>query len=263
LPARFRPRLLLLVWIAFITLFFTKSNSKLPGYIVPVFPAIALLVAVYLDVGTRRSRMVTAGLAALLGAGLLAFVPFMTRLAKYPGEDAVYAACQPWVLAAGLVLLIGGLLSMLYARQMVRDLSVLVLAIAGFAGTQLLMTGFEPISQVRAGVKLLPALKAAGAADPRTRVYSVAQYEQSLTFYLGRPVTLVEFLDEFEFGLQQQPDLAIPTVARFVELWRRDTADGVRSIAIARPQLAAEMLKAGLPGHIIASDARRAVIANH
>jgi len=263
LSARFRPRLLLLVWIAFITLFFTKSNSKLPGYIVPVFPAVAMLVAVYLDVGTRRSRMLTAGIAALLGAGLLAFVPFMTRLAKYPGEDAVYAACQPWVLAAGLVLLIGGLLSMLYARQMVRDLAVLVLAVAGFAGTQLLLAGFEPISQVRAGVKLLPALKAAGAADPATRVYAIGQYEQSLTFYLGRPVTLVDFLDEFEFGLQQQPELAIPTVAQFYEAWRRDTAAGVRSIAIARPQIAADMLKAGLQGRIIASDARRAVIANH
>jgi len=263
LSARFRPRLLLLVWIAFITLFFTKSNSKLPGYIVPVFPAIALLVAVYLDVGTRRSRMLAAGLAALLGAALLAFVPFIPRLAKYPGEDAVYAACQPWVLAAGLVLLIGGLLSMLYARQMVRDLAVLVLAVAGFAGTQLLMAGFEPIAQVRAGVKLLPALRAAGAADPATKVYAVAQYEQSLTFYLGRPVTLVEFLDEFEFGLQQQPDLAIPAVAGLYDVWRRDSAAGVRSIAITRPQLAAEMLQAGLQGRIIASDPRRAVIANY
>ncbi|MBC7729979.1 MAG: glycosyltransferase family 39 protein, partial [Microbacteriaceae bacterium] len=41
----FRPRLMLLVWAVFILLFFTKSNSKLPGYILPIFPALALLVA--------------------------------------------------------------------------------------------------------------------------------------------------------------------------------------------------------------------------
>jgi 4-amino-4-deoxy-L-arabinose transferase-like glycosyltransferase len=258
----FRPRLLLFIWIVFITLFFTKSHSKLPGYIVPVFPALALLIAVYLDVGTRRSRMLTAGLSALLGAALLALVPFMERLAKHPGEDVIYAACQPWVLGAGLVLLVGGLLSMLYARQMVRDLSVLALAVAGFAGTQLLLAGFEPIAAVRAGRAMLPALKASGAMDPATRVYAVGMYEQSLTFYMGRPVTLVAYLDEFEFGLQQQPQLAIPTLAAFQARWRRDALEGRRSVAITKPDIAAGLLRQGLPARIVAADARRAVLVN-
>ncbi|MGJ7914053.1 glycosyltransferase family 39 protein [Massilia sp. LXY-6] len=259
---RFKPRLLLLVWVAFIILFFTKSNSKLPGYIVPVFPAAALLIAIYLDGGTRRSRMLTAGLTALLGAGLLGFVPFMLRLAHRPGEDALYAAYQPWVLAAGLVLLIGGLLSMLYARQMQRDLTVLILAIAGFAGTELLLTGFEPIGQVRAGTRLLPALEAAGATNPATHVYSVGIYEQSLTFYLGRTVTLVDYLDEFSFGLEQQPELAIPTIPAFVERWRLDAAAGVKSVAITRPDIAADLKRQGVPLRVVADDGRRTVIAN-
>jgi 4-amino-4-deoxy-L-arabinose transferase-like glycosyltransferase len=259
---RFKPRLMLLVWVAFIVLFFTKSNSKLPGYIVPVFPAVALLVAWYLDVGTRRSRMLTAGLTALLGAALLAFVPFMLRLAKHPGEDVLYAAYQPWALAAGLVLLIGGALAMLYARQMQRDLTVLVLAIAGFAGTELLLCGFEPIAQVRAGTLLLPAMKAAGAANPATRVYSVGIYEQSLTFYLGRTVTLVDYTDEFGFGLEQQPELAIPTIPAFIERWRLDAAAGVKSVAIIRPEFLADFQRQGLPLRVVAGDARRTVIAN-
>jgi 4-amino-4-deoxy-L-arabinose transferase-like glycosyltransferase len=260
-PLRFRPRLLLLVWVAFIILFFTKSNSKLPGYIVPVFPAVALLVANYLDVGTRGSRMLTAGLTALLGAGLLGFVPFMLRLARHPGEQALYAAYQPWVLAAGLVLLIGGALSMLYARQMQRDLTVAVLAIAGFCGTALLLTGFEPVGQVRAGTNLLPALKAAGATNPAVRVYSVGLYEQSLTFYLGRTVTLVDYTDEFGFGLEQQPELAIPTIPAFVERWRADAAAGLKSLAIIRPEIAARLRSQGVPLRIVAEDARRTVIA--
>jgi 4-amino-4-deoxy-L-arabinose transferase-like glycosyltransferase len=259
---KFRPRLMLLVWVAFITLFFTKSNSKLPGYILPVFPAVALLVAVHLDVGTRRGRMVTAGLTALLGVGFLATVPFMQKFARHAGEDVLYAAYQPWVLAAGLVLLIGGCLALLYARQMLRDLFVVVLAVAGFAGTQLLLVGFEPIGQVRAGVNLLPALKAAGAANPAVHVYTVGIYEQSLTFYLGRPVTLVDYRDEFDFGLQQQPELAIPTIPAFVARWRADAAAGVRDVAITRPEIAADLQRQGVPLRIVAADARRTVIAN-
>ncbi len=259
---RFRPRLMLLVWVAFITLFFTKSNSKLPGYILPVFPAVALLVAVYLDAGTRRGRMVTAALTALLGVGFLVTVPFMLKFAKHAGEDVLYAAYQPWVLAGGLVLLIGGCLALLYARQMLRDLFVVVLAVAGFAGTQLLLVGFEPIGQARAGVNLLPALKAAGAANPAVKVYSVGIYEQSLTFYLGRPVTLVDYRDEFDFGLQQQPELAIPTIPAFLAVWRADAAAGVRDVAITRPEIAADLQRQGVPLRIVAADARRTVIAN-
>jgi hypothetical protein len=206
--------------------------------------------------------MLTAALTALLGAGLLAAVPFMEKLAKHPGEDVIYAAYQPWVLAAGLVLLIGGALAMLYARQMQRDLTVLVLAIAGFAGTELLLTGFEPIGQVRAGIGMLPALKSVAADQPATKVYSVGIYEQSLTFYLGRPVTLVAYRDEFDFGLQQQPALAVPTIPAFVELWRRDAAAGVRNVAITRAEIAADLQRQGVPLRIVASDARRTVIAN-
>ncbi|MFC5548299.1 glycosyltransferase family 39 protein [Massilia aerilata] len=260
-PGRFKPRLMLLVWTAFIILFFTKSNSKLPGYIVPVFPAVALLIGNYLEGGTRRGRMLTAGLTALLGAGLLGFVPFMLKLARHPGEDVLYAAYQPWVLAAGLVLLIGGALAMLYTRQMQRDLTVLVLAVAGFAGVQLLLAGFEPIGQVRAGAGLLPAMKAAGAANPATRVYSVGIYEQSLTFYLGRPVTLVDYTDEFAFGLEQQPELGIPTIPAFLEQWRADAAAGKKSIAIVRPEFVAEFQRQGVPLRVVAGDARRTVIA--
>jgi 4-amino-4-deoxy-L-arabinose transferase-like glycosyltransferase len=258
---RFKPRLLVLVWVAFIVLFFTKSNSKLPGYIVPVFPGVALLVAHYLDVGSRRGRMLTAGLTALLGAAMLGFVPFMLRLARHPGEDVLFAAYQPWALAAGLVLLIGGGLAMLYTRQMQRDLTVLVLAIAGFAATELLLTGFEPIGQVRAGANLLPAIKAAGAADPAVRVYSVGIYEQSLTYYLGRTVTLVDYTDEFSFGLEQQPELAIPARPAFIDAWRRDAAAGVKSIAITRPEIVAELRRQGVPLRVVAGDARRTIIA--
>jgi hypothetical protein len=160
------------------------------------------------------------------------------------------------------VLLIGGLLAMLYTRQMQRDLTVLVLAIAGFAGTELLLAGFEPIGQVRAGANLLPAIRAAGAADPAVRVYSVGIYEQSLTYYLGRTVTLVDYTDEFSFGLEQQPELAIPTRPAFVERWRRDAAAGVKNIAITRPEIVAELRRQGVPLRIVAGDARRTVIAN-
>jgi 4-amino-4-deoxy-L-arabinose transferase-like glycosyltransferase len=257
----FRPRLLLLVWVAFIVLFFTKSNSKLPGYILPVFPAVALLVANYLELGTRRARIATAGLTVLLGLALLAIVPFMTRFSKHAGEAQLYLHYQPWVLAAGFIALAGGLLAMLYARQMQRDLMVLALALTGFITTELMLCGFEPIAQARAGTNLLPAI--ARELTPATKLYSVGIYEQSLTFYLRRPLTLVDYTDEFAFGLEQQPQLAIPERPAFYAIWKREAQQGVHAIAITRADIAAEMQKLGLPVRVVAADSRRTVIANY
>jgi 4-amino-4-deoxy-L-arabinose transferase-like glycosyltransferase len=258
-PGSFRPRLMLLVWAVFILLFFTKSNSKLPGYILPIFPALALLVANYLEVGTRRSRMLTAGLMAAVGVALLAAVPYMERLSRH-GEEALYQAYQPWVLAAGFVALAGGALSMLYARQLQRDLMVVVLAITGFATTELMLAGFEPIGHARAGANLLPAIRA--ELKPDTRIYSVGTYEQSLTFYLRRTVTLVDYTDEFSFGLQQQPELSMPTVPAFVAQWTRDAAAGVRDVAIIRADIFTDLQQKGVPMRVVAKDSRRTVIAN-
>jgi 4-amino-4-deoxy-L-arabinose transferase-like glycosyltransferase len=257
----FRPRLMLLAWLVFIILFFTKSSSKLPGYILPVFPAAALLIAIYLDVGTRRSRMLTCCLTALFGGVLLGVVPFMPGFAKYAGEDALFKAYQPWVLAAGFVAAAGGIVAMLYARQMQKDLMVVVLAVTAFAGTQLMLAGFEPIAQARAGVKLLPAIRA--ELKPGTKIYSVGIYEQSLTFYLQRPVTLVDYLDEFSLGLQQEPHLAISKLASFADQWRRDAAGGQRDIAIIRADMLENLKREKLPLRVVAADARRSVIANY
>jgi 4-amino-4-deoxy-L-arabinose transferase-like glycosyltransferase len=257
---RFQPRLLLLIWVVFIVAFFSKSSSKLPGYILPVFPAVALLIGHYLATATRRHLVANAASVWTLGLVLMALVPFATRFSKRVGEIHLYEAYQPWVLGAGIAALAGGTLALYWAATMRRDRLVIGLAVAGFVATQLLLAGFEPIGQARAGVTLLPALK--DRAATAARIYSVGIYEQSLTFYLQRPVTLVDYRDEFDFGLQQQPELALATVADFVRQWRDDTAQDRAVLAIIHNDMLDELRRQGLDVHIVAADERRTVIAN-
>src|SRR5512142_3205198 len=40
----FNPERYLLIWVVFVFLFFSKSDSKLPSYVLPLFPALALLM---------------------------------------------------------------------------------------------------------------------------------------------------------------------------------------------------------------------------
>ncbi|MFL6709894.1 MAG: glycosyltransferase family 39 protein [Massilia sp.] len=256
----FRPAIMLLVWAVFIILFFTKSNSKLPGYILPIFPALALLVARYLDAGARLGRMLSAGLMALVGVALLCAVPYMPRMAGRAAEVALYKAYQPWVIVAGFIGLAGGALALLYARQLQRDRFVVALAVTGFFTTQILMAGFEPLGRVRAGADMLPAISA--QLLPHTKIYSVGTYEQSMTFYLRRTFILVDYTDEFSFGLQQQPELAIPTVPAFVAQWMSDARAGVRDLAFIREDIYMALKAQGVPMRVVAQDSRRIVIAN-
>jgi 4-amino-4-deoxy-L-arabinose transferase-like glycosyltransferase len=259
--AVFQPRLMLLVWTVFIFFFFSYSSSKLPGYILPVFPALALLIGAYLENASRPNRMLAAGLLLLTGAVGLYFVPQIVHIGvRHPSETKLLAAYQPWVLGAAIVAAAGGALALFHARQLRRDLTILTLAIAGFALTQLIAAGFEPYGKMRSGKamahKMLPELA------PDTKIYSVSTYEQSMTFYLRRTVILVNYLDEFSFGLQQQPELAIPTVDGFVAQWLAQTQQGVKALAIVSNEEYARLKARGLPMRVVADDPRRVVVAN-
>jgi len=259
--AVFQPRLMLLIWAVFIFFFFSYSSSKLPGYILPIFPALALLIGVYLETASRSSRMIAAGLLVLLGVAGVAAVPQMVTMAvRHREETALLEAYQPWVLTAGIVAAAGGALALLHARHLRRDLTVLTMAVAGFAATQLILAGFEPYGKMRSGkavaLKMLPELK------PDTKIYSVTTYEQSMTFYLRRTVVLVDYWDEFTFGLRQQPELSIPTVDEFVAQWNAQTRQGVKALAILSPEKYQDLKDDGLPMRVVAEDTRRVVVAN-
>ncbi len=257
---KFRPRLMLLIWTVFIFAFFSKSSSKLPGYILPIFPSIALLIAIYLEDGSRSSRMFAAAIMSAVGLALIAAVAYMPKFAHHPGEDVLLIAMQPWVLAGGFVALVGGGFALLHARHMRRDLMAISLAIAGFLSTELILAGFEPYGKERAGVHMLPAIQA--ELNPNSTIYGVGTYEQSMTFYMRRTVTLVDYWDEFTFGLQQQPELSIPTVDAWVAVWRDHAAKGLHDIAFIRNDIFDKLSAQGVPMRVIAKDARRIVIAN-
>ncbi|WP_300757572.1 glycosyltransferase family 39 protein [Janthinobacterium sp.] len=259
----FQPRLMVLIWAVFIFFFFSYSTSKLPGYIVPVFPALALLIALYLESASRRQRMLAAGLLTALGLAVLLIVPFTFQhaSARDPLELAALKGYQPWVMAAGFFALAGGALALLHARQLRRDMTVLTIAGAGFLATHCILAGSELYGQNRAGTDLLPQIQAELSAD--TKVYSVGIYEQSLTYYLQRPVILVDYWDEFTFGLEQQPELSLPKVEQFVEQWTRDAANGVRDVAIISHEQYKHLQQQGVAMRVVAQDARRMVIANN
>ena len=263
----FQAKKMLLVWTLFIFVFFSVSNSKLIGYILPIFPSLAILIACELESNSQKTFRIAALLFALLGLCGLVFAIFtMLKLSAsatslLDNELRLNLGFLPWLIAATALTSVTGLLAFFIADQPRRqDSGLIVLALGGFLAGQILMLGYEPWGQFRAGLQYVKAIEA--ELKPDTPLYSVGQYEQCLPFYLQRTMTLVEFPDELSFGLEQQPELWIPKRKDFVKKWRADTANGVASIAIIRASIYQDFLKESLPMRVIGQDSKRIIVSN-
>lgn len=255
----FRPKTMMLVWAGFIFFFFSISGSKLPSYILPIFPALALMIAAYLDNAPRKAWSITAGLMLAVGIAGLAFGLRLSTMTADPMEAPLYQEAQPWVLMAFGVVIAGAIITLAWTRRLDSEQpfrATLALGVAGFLAGQLLMIGSEPYGRYRAGAALVPAIQA--ELTPTVKVYAVGLYDQTLPFYLRRTMTLVQHADELEFGLEQEPNLWLPTREAFFAQW---TA-GPKAVAITRPEIFTELQKRNLPMRVVAKDARRVVITN-
>lgn len=258
----FQPKKMLLVWTCFIFVFFSVSHSKLTGYILPVFPSLALLIALVLEKASVTSMKWATGLLSVTGlvgvvGGFIA-PAFLAVRDDPPVEIALNLAIMHWVIAASALLVLGGIVAWSFARRQ-KDWSLLSMAIATYVSGQLLMLGYEPWGYYRAGLNHLAAIQA--ELKPGTPLYSVGQYEQCLPFYLGRTMTLVEFPDELAFGLQQEPQRWLEKRADFIQLWRDKAALRQPAIALVNPRIYDDFVKIGLPMRVLAQNSKRVIIS--
>ncbi|PLP96547.1 glycosyltransferase family 39 protein [Cupriavidus pauculus] len=252
----FQPALMSLVWFAAIFVFFSLSGSKLPGYIVPVFPALAILAAVALDQISDRSwnRQINA-LLVLAVVGLLA-APVVATLERETNPNEVFRAFAVYIGVAFAVLLAG----MLLARRLLRTHgvfpSVAAFALSMFLTCTIGLLGHEVMGRRASGVDMLPAIKAVLKDD--MPLYGVGMLDHTLPFYLGRTLTMVAAPDELEFGTQQQPDKWIPTMDAFVAKWQ----DGQPALGIMSPETYDGLVAQHVPVYVVARDVRRVVASN-
>jgi 4-amino-4-deoxy-L-arabinose transferase-like glycosyltransferase len=256
LPRPFQPALLAGLWAVAIFVFFSLSGSKLPGYIVPIFPALALLAAVALDTATERAWRWQVN--AMIALGLIGLVacPFVGMMDKPSTPNAVYREFALWLAMAFAVLLAGALL----ARRLLRTRgvfpSVVAYALAMFLCITVALRAHEAMGRPSSGVDLVPAIDA--VLTPDMPLYSVRVLDHTLPFYLRRTTIMVEHPDELQFGVNQEPQKWIPTVDGFIARWQ----DGPRAVAIMAPETYTALAARGVPMHRIAGDRRRVAVAN-
>lgn len=257
---RFRPDLLLAVWSLFIMLFFSISSSKLPSYILPIWPALAILIARTLVATGSRTLRRHSAIVAVLALGLGIAGAFASHFAPHAGLDAQeiqleYRQFGRWIMAAAVLWFSGAIGCWFFSRRGAQGVAILTLACASLLGALTGIVGYSALDRVASAYYVAQALK--GKIQPDTQLYSVEMYEQTLPFYLQRTMTLVNQRDELDFGLRAEPDKGIATIEAFSKIWR----DSNSAIAVMPPTTFQKLSAMGLPFHVILSD-RRFVVAS-
>jgi 4-amino-4-deoxy-L-arabinose transferase-like glycosyltransferase len=243
----FKPLKFQLLFAALTLVFFSVSESKLAPYILPMMPALAAIVGVHVAAGSerfvRRVAQFMGGLLLFLAAGFAVYA--IRHFGFFP------LTALPWLLIAAAA----GLLGALAARILegVETRAVWAAAASAILGWQCLLSAYTELPE-RTSYKLVMSIKS--AIRPETELFTIGQYRETLSPYLRRTLTPVQFDGELEFGISEEPSAALSAQA-FLARWNVAT-DAVAFIA---PGIFDTWQKRGLHGRVIGGDNQTLVVS--
>jgi 4-amino-4-deoxy-L-arabinose transferase-like glycosyltransferase len=249
---------MLWAWFAVILIFFSISRSKLPGYIMPVFPALAILAAKSIaDYLESQPKLFHAWRVQTLFFVLLAAIGyfFLSEVGRngQPDEVQAYQTYTIWIAVALGCLLVFSLVSNQIAKKNAL-LSIGLFAFGFFLTASIAGTGHESLGRAVSGYDLVQRVKAQIPND--AKIYSVRLLDHTVPFYLERNTIMVEFTDELTFGTQQEPHKWVPSLNEFVVIWNQDPT----AIALMTPGQYEELKRLNLPMAELGRDSRRVIV---
>jgi 4-amino-4-deoxy-L-arabinose transferase-like glycosyltransferase len=179
-------------WLLVGLVLFSLAQTRLPHYILPLFPGAALLVATsWPQHPSRLARGLLAGISIALAT--------MVAVAWLGPGQVVRLLAPAYPAAVGTTLpatapVVAALVGAAAAAALVRDGSRLFKVLATLA-TLVLAVGFQATLPAFSAEFVAPAgqlaSRAAGAARPCDTLLAIGPYRPSLLFYARRPVVFV------------------------------------------------------------------------
>jgi 4-amino-4-deoxy-L-arabinose transferase-like glycosyltransferase len=241
-PTGFKPRKFLAVYAAVTLLFFSASGSKLAPYILPMFPVLAALAGAQTADPGRFAAWAARIAGGLILIVVAAGVVWSARRNSFVPHEALV-----WMGAAMVLALAAALITLGAGRRAVAARAVASAAAAVLAW-QCLLCAYAVIPPARSARDLVAATRP--SVGPQTALYSVGQYRETVSPYLGRSLTLVDYEGELAFGLRSEPGRQDLGVEAFRERWgaSRD------AVAFFDPGLWDSWRRQGFPGRVVAAD---------
>lgn len=210
----------LLIWAGWVFAFFSISNSKLIPYILPMFPAMALLIGkslrdIWLDRGKGKLYIYNSFFCitlCLLGCGIINYFPQLL-------EEKIELLYYIHILMA--IFLINGVLTFIFAQifklHSSQRVLISMLCISSIAILFTLINAAPYIQRpsIKPLAEIIQAQKQLG-----DKVVSFMAYYQDLPVYTRQTVTVVEAKGELEFGTTVEDTSSwMIKEEQFLKLW--------------------------------------------
>ena len=251
----FQPLRIAMLWSASIFVFFSASGSKLPTYVLPAFPPLAIVLGRYLARADERT------LAKLVApVVVLALAAFWWTWWEFPRSSkdewmwALNQQMQPWAIAASACLLAGTLSATLLLLHGKRWLAIAATALAALLLIDCMEEAYEELTPRQSGLEVAAKMRPFTAAA--TKLYFVGHYDQTVPFYLNRTLQLYDYEDEFETGQKAEARFAKRELHEFPWEWQRPGD----ALAIMLPRVYEQLRKQGLPMVVLHADPKRVLV---
>lgn len=221
----------LVIWTAVIFLFFSKSQSKLIPYILPVFPALAVLIGRRVAAYWRGEDEGFGKAMGMLVA--LAYLGLAVALIAAPVSKAtpeMITALIPYRLGLAAILMLGAG-TIWHGLRRKGPRWVLAGTVIGMGAFLMQANPLGRILDTRSGKPLADALQ--GRIQESDTLYCVTDYVQDLPVYLNRRVSVVDYVGELEFGVKAEPEASRDRFIGREEFLRRWSSEA-RAYAVFR-----------------------------
>lgn len=213
-PGQFDPERFMWTFAVVTFCFFSLGQSKLPGYILPILPVIAVLSGrqiVYRgEVSRERWVMLFLGLFFILGA----FGIELLASKHFPAEQ--WAAYRPWIIGSGVFFLLSFVVMSI--RKVTPLHTFAAVAVLSLTAGLLIVSGANSLAESRSSKVISDIItESLPAGAP---VYSFQYFPEAAAFYLGRPITIVEYEGEMAMGVRLEPEKFIKTQDEFLAVWQ-------------------------------------------
>lgn len=253
--------LFLEIWIVFILLFFSVSQSKLIPYILPVFPASAVLIGKYLSSVklTPGKRGTTISIWLYSGFSWIMAVVFATTELpdKYADLVGEVNSWRVFLFATLMIASIATLLAYSAGKSAFTKYSIALGSIAFFFGT----IGLAATLESKSTKKIAAAIVALD--NDSGEVYCLGDYYQDLPVYLGRTIKVVEYEGELSFGINSQPEISRDRYISKLEFLDQWKTEDTRYAVLNRNDLEDWFEGSDCATHVVAETRRYTLVTNN
>jgi 4-amino-4-deoxy-L-arabinose transferase-like glycosyltransferase len=245
---------LLVVWFAFVVLFFSFSRSQLVSYVAPAIPAASAFIA--MRFGTARHRawpwLVQAGVAAAL----------VIAAASEPRSAVALLAPRSLAsaLAAGAILVATALVAALVARR--DEWRALPISFAGYTALYVALLASLPTSGTAREMTALRQTIVHASLDAQASLVSYKTFVKGLPWLMQAPIPFVDPGGELAAGARTITDPESPLAWTEARFWQRWQASAPVMALIDERKVADFEARAGAIPFILARARRHLLVSN-